>query len=533
MRCGREPGGNQVRYLGICPASIDVSYDGLNNGENAGRLCWAVAGTFCGGEIQGTFAEKRQNCLKCSFFKLVRDEEDKTETPTKFLSYIETHAKGSFLNQLTYRYIKAGERFVTQGEPGDQAFIIHSGTCLTIVEKKGDFFPVHHRGKGDIVGIRSLLTGEPRSAHVEAETDMKLWVLNKAQFRNLSRSDPELISFLTEIVNSLFDSNRPIADRVIGKYVINRIIGRGSHSIVYIGEHSILKMPVAIKMMRHNMVVDSDFLNCFRQEGRIVAGLNHENIVRVYDIEERFQTLFLVMEYLEGESLSDLLKRLKKIPLVLAIDFLHQLCSGLSYAHKQGIIHRDINTVNIFVQDNDRIKILDFGLACPAGTDDLFVGGALQYQAPELFEGLPADIRSDIYSLGITAYEIITGNMPYTKESINKFIQCSSGYEIPDPKESIANIPDGLRNFIFKCCKRNPDERYQSVDDALNDLTPLIKHSISKLKERISRAQRKTTILFVRLNEDQQQEFAILLENFKKRLKEENIELKIAKLDDS
>lgn len=116
--------------------------------------------------------------------------------------------------------------------------------------------------------------------------------------------------------------------------------------------------------------MESDFLTNFRNEAKIIAGLNNENIIRVYDIEERFKTVFIIMEYLRGESLRSLLNRLKKIPWKLAADFLAQICSGLSYAHSKGIIHRDINAANIFVQPDDRVKIFDFGTACPVGTED-------------------------------------------------------------------------------------------------------------------------------------------------------------------
>ncbi len=528
MKCGREPDGAKSKELGICPAAADTSYKGLNHGENAGRLCWAVAGTFCDGKVQGSFVEKRQTCLQCDFYKKVREEEDKSDSNTKFLKYITEHAKTSFLNQLTYKYVKAGERFLVQGEIGEQAYIIQSGTCLTIVEKDGSFYPVCHRGKGDIVGIRSFLTGEPLNAHIEAETDMKFWVLSKTQFDNLSRKDPELISFLTEIVASQFDSNRPVADRQIGKYIATDIIGRGGYSVVYKGIHSSLNMPVTIKMMRHNMVIDSDFLTCFHNEAKIIAGLHHENIVRVYDIEERFRTIFLIMEYLEGESLHVMLKRLKVIPPLLAADFLFQICAGLEYAHLHGIIHRDINTDNIFVQNNDQIKILDFGLACPAGTDDSFVG-AMQYQAPELLDGQPATQKTDLYALGITAFELITGKRPYPEDNPRLLLQSRYEKEIPDPAKLVENMPEELRLFIIKCCRRDSTERFKNVGEAIAQIQPLINRTLTKTTH-LFPSQRKTTTLFIRHTENQNQDLANAIDKFKQDLKVFGIDLKLAEL---
>jgi CRP-like cAMP-binding protein len=525
LKCGREPGGEKADRLGICPAAADVSFDGINSGKCGGRICWAVAGTFCGGNIQGTFAEKRDSCLSCDFFKLVQTEEGTANLRTKFLRFVSLDSKHSLLNDMAYKHIKKGARFITQGEVGDAAYIIQRGSCLVIVEKDGEQHPVGHRGEGDIVGIMSILTGEPRSAHVEAETDMDLWVLNKTQFDDLSQKDPEMMDFLYELVADRFDSKRPTADRTIGKYIATDIIGRGAYSIVYKGVHSELNMPVAIKMMRHDLVVNSDFLSGFRNEAKIIAGLNHENIIRVYDIEERFRTVFIIMEYLEGESLKDMLLRLKSIPPMLAADFLIQICYGLYYAHCGGIVHRDINTLNIFVQPNDRLKIIDFGLACPIGTDDFHMGGAFAYLAPELFDGEPANQQSDIYALGITAYEMITGEMPYSEDNASLLMKMHRTQDIPDPAKKVLDLPQALRRFILKACRRSPAERYRDVSQALEDLQPLAR-AIAPVHQHQRSAKQKMTTLFLSYDDDHQQELNRLLEEFRLKVSKLGANLK-------
>ncbi|MDM8522438.1 protein kinase [Desulfococcaceae bacterium HSG8] len=531
MKCGREPGGEKADELGICPAAADSSFNGLNRGKNAGRICWAVAGTFCGGEIQGSFADKRKSCMRCNFFKQIREEEGTANSDTKFLKFISENAKTSFLNQLTCKVMKAGERFITQGESGEEAYIIQSGTCLSIVEKDGDMHPVSHRGKGDIVGITAVLTGEPRNAHVEAETAMRLWVMNRKHLENISENDPEMLNFLTEIVASQFDSKRPVADRLIGKYIATEIIGRGGYSIVYKGIHATLNMPVAIKMMRHDLVMNSDFLSNFRNEAKIIARLNHENIINVHDVEERFRTVFIIMEHLEGESLKEVLERLQTIPPMLAADFLIQICSGLEYAHRQGIIHRDINTMNIFVRPDDRLKIIDFGLACPAGTDDFLMGGAFAYLAPELFDGEPADQRSDIYALGITAYEMLTGKRPYPEDNASALIKMHRTQDIPDPGREVPNLPEALRKFIIRACRRDPAERYQSVAEAAEELRPLTRKSDSAHKQIFSEKRNMAT-LFLLYKDGQQQALSRVLEEFSTKIRELEIDLKTADFKD-
>jgi eukaryotic-like serine/threonine-protein kinase len=526
MKCGREPGGGNVAELGVCPAAADESFDGINSGHCGGRFCWAVAGTFCGGQIQGTFAQKRNSCLSCGFYRLVQAEEGTANLRTKFLRFVLGDPPSPLLRGMSYKHIKAGTRFINQGGPADAAYIIQRGSCMVIVEKDGELHPVGHRGEGDIVGVMAVLTGEPCGAHVEAETDMDVWRLDKARLDEISRSEPELWSFLTELVADRFDSKRPIADRTIGKYVATDIIGRGGYSIVYKGVHAGLNMPVAIKMLRHDLVMDSDFLANFNNEAKIIAALNNENIIRVYDIEERFKTVFIIMEYLQGESLRDLLLRLKKISWKLAVNYLVQACAGLGFAHRRGIIHRDINPANIFVLRDDRVKIFDFGIACPAGTEDYFLGGAFPYLAPELFDGEPADARSDIYALGITAYEILTGQRPYPEQSAGALMKLHRTQDIPDPVESVTDLPEALRNFILKACRRDPAQRYRSVDEALADLQPLAAEMALRYHYSNTVA-RKTTTVWLSCKDEHRPDLQRLLEKFEERAKKLSIDFRV------
>jgi serine/threonine protein kinase len=469
-KCGREQNGSNVLELGICPAVLDHSFDGTNGGKNGGRICWAVAGTFCDGEKQGPFYTKRDSCMKCDFFQLVRRQEEESDKPTKLLKSLLDTVDDSFLGELKYISIRAGERFLVQGTRGETAYIIQEGTCLTVVEKNGELYPAGHWGKGDIVGILGLFTGEPSEAHAEAETDMNLWVLNKHQIDNMSRNNPELLSLVTEIVASQFDSKRPVADRKIGKYIATDIIGRGAYSIVYKAIHKDLKMAVAIKMMRHHMVVDQSFLLHFKNEAQIIASLNHDNILKVYDFEERYKTVFIITEYLEGESLQDLLVRLRVIPQMLALKIIYQVCAGLRYAHDKGIVHRDINPANIMVLPDDRVKILDFGLACEIGTEDEQIGGVFAYQAPELLEGSQADQSSDIYALGITAFELVTGKKPFSNKEITEMYQSHKERNLPDPIVYQPDIIPKLREFILKASQHHEKKRYQNAVEAIKAL---------------------------------------------------------------
>ncbi|WP_459947684.1 protein kinase domain-containing protein [Desulfocastanea catecholica] len=513
--------------MGVCPAALDGSFDEINCGTNGGRICWAVAGTFCEGEKQGAFHTKRQSCVKCDFFSLVSHEEGASDTPAKLLKFLTDTSDASFLGELTYRWVKAGERFLVQGVVEDTAYIIEQGTCLTVVEKNDCLYPAGHWSRGDIVGIRGLFTGEPRESHVEAETDMQLWVLHKHQIDNISQNNPELLSLVTEVVASQFDSKRPVADRQIGKYIATDIIGRGAYSIVYKAIHKDLQMAVAIKMMRHNMVIDSGFLQSFRKEAQIIASLNHENILRVYDFEERYRTVFIVTEYLQGESLRCLFGRLGKIPQLLAINYLQQICNGLAYAHSKDIVHRDINADNIMVLPNDRIKILDFGLACPVGTEDEQIGGTLAYQAPELLEGGQADPCSDVYALGITAFEIITGQLPFTTDEIMTIFQEDGQRVLPDPANFVPDILPELRRIIGIACQHDRKKRYQDVTEVIGDLVPLLNQHVAALPS--LKEQQESAIITFSYSGKQREDLDRLLLEFSRRSRELDIEIQIFK----
>jgi CRP-like cAMP-binding protein len=531
MGCKRQPGGTEAAKKGTCIAATDSSYDGINSGENAGRVCWAVAGTCCGGEIQGTFAEKRASCTSCPFYKFVQEEEDTSNTAHKVLNYFSEDEQKFLASKVKCKIVAAGERFITQGDVQKTAYLIQRGACLLVVEKEGELHPVGHLGRGDIVGIRSFLTGEPQSAHAESETAMELWALDKGLFDNISKEDPDLLEFLTELVVSRFDSKRPTADRVIGKYMATDIIGRGGYSIVYRGLNTDLSMPVAIKMLKHNLAMNPDFINGFRNEAKTIASLRHENILRVYDIEERYKTVFIIEEMVEGESLTNMLQRLNCIPSKLAISFLIQLCSGLEYAHKKGIIHRDINPSNIFIQQNDRPKILDFGLSCPIGTEDFATFGTMAYMAPEQIESDPMDQRTDIYAMGITAFEMLTGQRPFRETDPQKLIDLHLNCGIPDPADVVPNISEPLRQFILKACRRNPDQRYQTVTQALDDLNRLADELGIGSKQPVNEKMNMAS-LFMVYKENQQAAVEQLIQSLRTQARELGIDLKAADLSE-
>ena len=319
----------------------------------------------------------------------------------------------------------------------------------------------------------AVLTGERRSTHVDAETNMDLWSLNRTQFDTLCQEHPDLRDFLTGIVTDRLSNVKLTAFRKIGKYVIKEIIGQGGWSIVYKGVHARLNFPVAIKMLKHTMAMDDDFLNKFQNEATTIARLNHPNIVKVYDIEEIYRTVFIMMEYLEGFSLDYHLEHMPKLSLPEILDIILQVCKGLEYAHKQGIIHQDIKPDNIFIQTDGVPRIVDFGLACPPGNMDFDLPGTAFYMSPEQIRGDPVDERTDIYSLGITVYEMITGKRPFPEDGIGKLLDLHLKEDAPDPRILVPDLPDELYKFLVQSIRKDQDARLKNITEVISMLQPL------------------------------------------------------------
>jgi eukaryotic-like serine/threonine-protein kinase len=530
-KCNRQPGGSNVEDFGVCPAAVDSSFNGINNGKNAGRICWAVAGTCCEGKVQGTFAEKRRSCVTCDFYQHVQKQEETSITNQKLLKFFSEDRTGKLLLDMTQcRFVRAGERIVTQGEITDKAYIIKRGSCLVIVEKDGQSHPVDHRGKGDIIGATPILTGEPQMAHVEAETDVELWVLEGSMLNNISAEHPELFDFLTEIVASRFDTTRPIAERKISKYIASDIIGRGAFSVIYGGIHAGLKMPVTIKMMKHDLAMNPEFLKSFKNEAKIIAKLNHDNIVRVYDIEERYRTVFIIMERLTGTTLDVLLESVQRLPPQRIVNYLVQICKGLQYAHQHGIVHQDIKPANIFILPDDKIKILDFGLACPVGSEN-FLTGTPFYMSPEQVQCFPVDQRSDIYSLGLVVYEMLTGNRPFEGKDQWKVMEMRTSNEIPDPATEIPDLPEALRGFILKACARDPSHRYLNISDALEALKTLIS-DYGLTNGEAFKKNRKVRMFYLVYNDDHINGIKGAVDEFNLKMQSLGVELKAGELID-
>lgn len=273
----------------------------------------------------------------------------------------------------------------------------------------------------------------------------------------------------------------------IAQYDILGELGRGGMGVVYDAIDPRLDRHVAIKVIElpndPNMSEDTrkELVERFRREAKASARLNHPNIVSIFDFGEYEGRSYMVMEYLQGRNLSELLKIHSPLALPVALKALAQTCEALDFAHHQGIIHRDIKPANIVILDNGTTKLADFGIARLESTNsDLTkagsILGSLLYISPEqLMNPKDVDKRADIYSLGVTAYEILTGKLPYNGSNIGEIVMKIMQSEPPLPSELNREIPSELDAMIFKAMAKTPDGRYDTARDFANDLNGLLK----------------------------------------------------------
>ena len=262
------------------------------------------------------------------------------------------------------------------------------------------------------------------------------------------------------------------------RYEIIRSIGEGGMANVYLGYDTILDRNVAIKVLRGDLSNDEKFVRRFQREALSASSLSHPNIVEMYDVGEDDGVYYIVMEYIEGQTLKQLLKKRGKLTLSEAIDIMLQLTDGMAHAHDSYIIHRDLKPQNIMIKDDGQIKITDFGIAMALNSTQLTqtnsVMGSVHYLPPEQAAGKGSTIKSDIYSMGIMMYELLTGELPFRGDNAVEIALKQMKEAIPDLHEENSSIPMAVYNVILKSTAKNPKNRYGDAREMHDDLLTVL-----------------------------------------------------------
>jgi beta-lactam-binding protein with PASTA domain/predicted Ser/Thr protein kinase len=258
-----------------------------------------------------------------------------------------------------------------------------------------------------------------------------------------------------------------------GRYRLERKLGSGGMADVWLAEDQELGRKVAIKMLHERYANDTQFVERFRREATHAAGLSHPNVVSIYDRGEAEGSYFIVMEYVEGRTLKELLVTRGPCPVPVAISYVRQVLAALRYAHRNGIVHRDIKPHNVLVDHEGRVKVADFGIA-RAGSSQITEAGSIigtaQYLSPEQARGAPVDESSDLYSTGIVLYELLTGDLPFTGETPVEIAMKHLSQVPPSPSSIRPEIPRDLDLVVLRALAKEPADRYRSAKEMDRDL---------------------------------------------------------------
>ncbi len=262
--------------------------------------------------------------------------------------------------------------------------------------------------------------------------------------------------------------------KINDRYQIIRTIGEGGMANVYLAHDIILDRDVAVKVLRGDLAHDEKFVRRFQREAISASSLSHPNIVEMYDVGEDDGNYYIVMEYIDGKTLKNLIKKRGALTLPEVIDIMLQLTSAVMCAHDSYIIHRDIKPQNVLIKEDGTVKITDFGIAMALNSTELTqtnsVMGSVHYLPPEQANGNGATIKSDIYSLGILMFELLTGKLPFKGENAVEIAIKQMKEQIPRVTNYVESIPQSVENVIFKACAKNPKNRYDSVAQMHEDI---------------------------------------------------------------
>jgi tRNA A-37 threonylcarbamoyl transferase component Bud32 len=280
----------------------------------------------------------------------------------------------------------------------------------------------------------------------------------------------------------------------LGKYQLRAQLGHGGMASVYRAYHPQLDRFVAVKVLRGELVDDPEFLARFQREAKIVAALRHANVVQVYDADMQDDIYYMVMELLEGDTLKarlhDYHAREEQMPAGEVVRVILDVLDGLAYAHSEGMVHRDLKPANVMLTKRGQAVITDFGIAQMVGATRYTMSGALMgtlnYMAPEQGMQNQSDVRSDLYSLGIVLYEMLTGKPPFDADTPLAILMKHVNEPLPIPPTTGVVIPEAFERVLLKVLSKNPDDRYQTAEEMAQAIRAAAEEAAIQLPDRIS-----------------------------------------------
>ena len=242
---------------------------------------------------------------------------------------------------------------------------------------------------------------------------------------------------------------------IAGRYRLVSLLGRGGMGEVYRADDLTLDQPVALKFLPAGVAADADRLAQFHAELRTARQVSHKNVCRLYDLGDHEGRRFLTMEYVDGEDLATLLRRIGRLPQDKAVEIARQLCAGIAAAHERGVLHRDLKPANVMIDGDGNVRITDFGLAVATSDVSVSRAGTPQYMAPEQLTGGTASVRSDVYALGLILFEMFTGKRVFEAKTFNELLSLHESGTVTNPSSMVRDLEPAVERVILRCLERD------------------------------------------------------------------------------
>ena len=392
---------------------------------------------------------------------------------TKFITAVPIQYQAPLLNCFKKRQFPA--KAVIKGDTKGQFFLclIQEGSCKVLLtsanmeDKTGQ-----QRQCGDMLGITTFLKADSSPAmQAIALTPMTVWQIDADKYQLMGRDYSELLAFSSYLLIGGIELSHKSPLRQIGKYTISHFIGAGPNGFVYKAYHQDTKQPpAAIKFLQHSTAALQSGRTDFYSGKDKIKALSHPHIEAFNTIETIYRTTGLTMNCLDGEPLEEILARCPRLPFERSIKYLIQTARAMTHAHDKGVIHANLKPANIFITREDQVRVTDFRLTGFLPSSDAVTDEFVYYMPPEMAAGNAAVSQSDIYSIGIMAFEFFTGQQPFTGSSDQQIMAMHQAAAFPDPRDVMPDLPAPIRDIILNACKKAPEDRYQAMADFLSAL---------------------------------------------------------------
>ena len=414
-----------------------------------------------------------------------------------------------------------GDMIVRSGEVGRRIYFIFEGKVeVQIPDIHGDIKSRILLKKGEVVGEISLLINSNYSADIEALTNTTAFYLDRDQFKELIERHPDFAEVMSQLMTSRMAQNGGI--NRVGKYELRGKLGEGNMATVFNAWDPELEREVAIKMLKYKLAYNDNFRDRFEREAKMIASLNHPNIVSVFEVIDEFSTRFIVMEKLHGQDLSVILKQKGAFGIAETREILSQVAGALQYAHNhgdKGIVHRDIKPSNIVIDAYGNIKLSDFGIASPPQNKEVNIEGTPSYLAPEVINGDMLDGRADIYAMGVMAFHMLTASFPFSASTLAKLLKMQVNQQPPDIRNFCPEIDEDLAGFIESALSKVPDDRISDWEEIRKILKPASLFKLALDPDELA--------VIIRFRDSSYQQSASCINAMQKLLQDEGINYKI------